>query len=586
MIVSCFLKPRFKSILITLFVTLHLSACGTEELLTAIAPEIGSAKQTDEADIDGINLAAKINGVDSGQVIEDVDPDGDNLLEVSGKLNITDSDTGEDAFIAKTIDGNYGIFNIDTTGNWDYAASNQQSVIQNLASNATLTENLTVSSVDGTTHTVKITIIGVVDSATNNNNAAVITGVDSGNVTEDIDNNNDGLLAAIGKLNITDRDAGEAAFISTTINGNYGNVYIDISGNWSYGAFNNRPAIQNLNSGATLIDKLTVSSVDGTTHNIRITIHGADEVNQPAVISGADRGSLTEDVDPNNNNLLEVSGKLNITDSDAGESAFITKTVTGKYGSLTINTTGNWNYAANNNQAVIQNLSSGTKLTDRLIINSVDDTPHTIVIKINGVDEVNKPALITGFDRAGVTEDVDPDGDNLLEIGGKLDITDRDAGEAAFIATTINGNVGSLTISSTGNWNYAANNDLATIQNLNTGATLTENLIVSSVDGTTHTVIITITGVNEANNTATISLSWVPPSTREDNQSISLADINGYNIYYGTTSGQYPNKVNINDRTATEYTFTNFPAGTHYFVVTTLDVDGRESLYSNVTTVN
>ena len=475
MIVSCLLKPRFKSILITIFMTLHLSACGTEEFLTAIAPEIGS---TTEADIDSINHAAKINGVDSGNVIEDVDPDSDNLLEVSGKLNITDSDAGEEAFIAKTVNGDYGVFNIDTAGNWNYAADNQQSAIQNLTSNATLIENLIISSVDGTTHTVKITIIGVIDSVINNNNAAVITGVDSGSVTEDLDSNGDGLLAASGKLNISDRDAGEAAFIAKTTNGNYGNLNININGNWSYGAFNNLPAIQNLNSGATLIDNLTVSSVDGTKHIIRITIHGVGDAgqNQSAVISGADSGSVTEDADPNNDNQLEISGTLNITDSDAGE--------------------------------------------------------------------------------------------------------------AAFVAATINGNVGSLTISSTGNWNYVANNNLATIQNLNTGATLTENLIVSSVDGTTHTVVITIVGVNDANSTATVSLSWVAPSTREDNQPISLADIDGYNVYYGTTSGQYPNKVTINDGTATGYTFTNFPTGTHYFVVTTVDTDGRESQYSTVTAVN
>ncbi len=166
MIFSGLLKPRFKSILIIIFVTMHLSACGTEEFLSAIAPDIGSAR---EADIDGINHAAKINGVDFGNVIEDVDPDGDNLLEVSGKLNITDNDIGEQAFIAKTVNGDYGVFNIDTTGNWNYAAGNQQSAVQNLASNASLTENLTVSSVDGTTHTVEITIIGVIDSGNLNN---------------------------------------------------------------------------------------------------------------------------------------------------------------------------------------------------------------------------------------------------------------------------------------------------------------------------------------------------------------------------------------------------------------------------------
>ena len=72
-----------------------MSACSTEDFLAAITPEIGSGT---EADINGINLTAKINGVDSADVIEDFDPDGVNLLEVSGKLDITDNDPGEEAF--------------------------------------------------------------------------------------------------------------------------------------------------------------------------------------------------------------------------------------------------------------------------------------------------------------------------------------------------------------------------------------------------------------------------------------------------------------------------------------------------------
>ncbi len=575
MIASCLLKPRFKSILFIIFVTLHLPACSTEDFLAAITPEIGSDT---EPDINGINLTAKINGVDSANVIEDSDPDGDNLLEVSGKLDITDNDPGEEAFIAKTVNGDYGIFDIDTAGNWNYAAGNQQSAIQNLASNATLTENLVVSSVDGTTHTITITIIGVIDSG-NLNNAAVITGNDLSNIQEDLFTYNN-LVRSIGKLNITDSDAGQAAFIGVTVNGNYGALNIDISGNWFYVLNNSLPAIQSLNEVDSVKDTLVISSVDGTTHNITITIWGANEVNQTAVITGIDRASVTEDIDPDTDNLLEVGGKLNITDSDAGEATFIAKTVNGNYGRLTINTTGYWNFAANNNQSVIQNLNTGATLTDRLLVNSVDGTAHTVVVTINGVDEANNPALITGLDRASVTEDVDPDGDNLLEIDGKLNITDSDAGEAAFTARTVTGNYGSLTINTTGNWNYAAANNQSLIQNLATGATLTESLIISSVDGTTHTVKITITGTDENNALSDIHLSWVAPAEREDNSAISLSEIAGYKVSYGMTQGQYINSTTINDGTAVGYTYTDFPAGTYYFVVTTLDTEGRESQYS------
>ncbi|RKZ55703.1 MAG: hypothetical protein DRQ44_17515 [Gammaproteobacteria bacterium] len=459
-------KSSFAPYLVTLFMTIQLSACVTEDFFTAITPEVDSGTNP------VIGGSAVISGIGTGSIVEDVDPDGDNLLEVSGKLDISDDDAGEAAFIAKKIIGNYGDLDIDSDGNWDYAADNDQTVIQELDANATLTDTLTVSTVDGTTSTVAITIIGVIDSAGGSNSAAVISGADNSSVTEDVDPDNDNLLETNGKLNIIDSDAGEAAFIATTINGNYGGLAIDAAGNWTYAAGNNQTVIQNLNAGAVLSDKLTVSSLDGTTHLVTITIMGVDEPNNPAVITGADSGSVTEDIDPDSDNLLEINGKLNITDSDAGEAAFIAATVNGNYGSLVINAAGNWTYAASNNQSAIQNL--------------------------------------------------------------------------------------------------------------NTGASLSDYLTVSSLDGTSHSVSIAIFGADETNTTADISLSWVAPVEREDNAIISLSEIAGYKIYYGSTQGQYPESIAVNDGSAVDYTFQNFAAGTYYFVVTTIDTAGRESDYSTV----
>jgi len=179
-----------------------------------------------------------------------------------------------------------------------------------------------------------------------------------------------------------------------------------------------------------------------------------------------------------------------------------------------------------------------------------------------------------------VTEDIDPDNDTLLETSGNLTISDIDPGESAFISTSYSGTYGSLTINSTGNWNYAANNNQNVIQNLNAGNSLTDNLIVNSVDGTAHTVSITIAGANEITIPSDIQISWTAPSEREDNTSLSLSEIVGYKIYYGTSQGQYSSNITVNDGTAVNYTFQNFNTDTYYFVITTLDSDGRESQYS------
>ena len=89
------------------------------------------------------------------------------------------------------------------------------------------------------------------------------------------------------------------------------------------------------------------------------------------------------------------------------------------------------------------------------------------------------------------------------------------------------------------------------------------------------------TDANNNSTVADIKLSWAAPAEREDNSSISLAEIAGYQVFYGQAQGQYPSSITINDGTAVGYTFTDFPAGTYYFVVTTVDSEGRESQFSS-----
>ena len=345
---------------------------------------------------------------------------------------------------------------------------------------------------------------------THTNQVATISGIDTGDVTEDLDSNGDGLLGANGKLNITDEDSGEAVFVSEIVNSNFGSVTIETDGNWFYGAINDLDVIQNLNSSETLTDYLTVRSVDGTAHVISITINGVDETSDTAVIKEPEPDTA-EDPTTESNTIP--------ADTDATE---------------------------NNSTAT------------------------------------NSEAVISGTDTGSVTEDIDSNNDGLLGRNGKLNITDNDPDEAAFIAETVNSSYGSITIDAEGNWFYGAINNLDTIQNLNSNETLIDRLIVTSIDGTTHTVVITIIGADETGSLqADITLSWVAPVERENNEPISLSEIAGYKIYYGNSQGSYNNSVDVNDSTAESYKFTNFPAATYYFVITTYDTKGHESQFSS-----
>ena len=77
-----------------------------------------------------------------------------------------------------------------------------------------------------------------------------------------------------------------------------------------------------------------------------------------------------------------------------------------------------------------------------------------------------------------------------------------------------------------------------------------------------------------------VNLSWTAPAERENNEPISLSEIAGYKVYYGTEERRYPKSVNIKDGSSTGYTFKNLAAGIYHFALTTYDTAGRESQYS------
>ena len=81
---------------------------------------------------------------------------------------------------------------------------------------------------------------------------------------------------------------------------------------------------------------------------------------------------------------------------------------------------------------------------------------------------------------------------------------------------------------------------------------------------------------------AALSLTWVAPSEREDNTGLSLSEIAGFRIYYGTETGNYQNQFEVNDGSADHAQIVDVPqSGAYYLVMTTIDTDGRESSYSS-----
>ena len=461
-----------------------------------------------------------IGGTSSGAITED---DGASTLTTSGSLSITDTDSGEARFDAATVSGTYGSLSIDASGSWTYSADNTETAIQELGSGETLTETLQVTADDGTTQDIVITINGT-------NDTAVIGGTSSGAITED---DNAVTLTTSGSLSITDTDSGEARFDAATVSGTYGSLSIDASGSWTYSADNTETAIQTLGSGETLTETLQVTADDGTTQDIVITINGT---NDAAVIGGTSTGAITED---DSAATLTTSGSLNITDTDSGEARFDAATVSGTYGSLSIDASGSWTYSANNTETAIQTLGSGETLTETIQVTADDGTTQDIVITINGT---NDAAVIGGTSTGAITED---DSAATLTTSGSLSITDTDSGEAHFDAATVSGTYGSLSIDASGSWTYSADNTETAIQALGSGETLTETLQVTADDGTTQDIVITINGTNDA---AVIGGTSTGAITEDDSAatlttsgSLSITDTDSGEVRFdaATVSGTY-----------------------------------------------
>lgn len=85
---------------------------------------------------------------------------------------------------------------------------------------------------------------------------------------------------------------------------------------------------------------------------------------------------------------------------------------------------------------------------------------------------------------------------------------------------------------------------------------------------------------------ATAGLSWSAPSEREDGSALAFSAIAGYRIYYGLETGIYTGKIDINDHTTTEAQLSSLPSDKYFVVITTIDTDGRESVFSSEVEIN
>ncbi|PML48238.1 hypothetical protein BCT75_20840 [Vibrio lentus] len=440
----------------------------------------------------------------------------DKAVTTSGTLTSIDVDNPDNAFTPDSIVGSNGDLTIDANGHWVFTAN---SAFNQLNVGDKVEETFTVSSIDGTPSTIKITINGT-------NDKAVISGTSAGAVTEESQ------LQTSGSLTVTDVDAGQAHFSNTDIAGTLGTLHLTNSGTWTYDLDNTNPTVQALGKGTTATDTITVHSADGTPHQITITVNGT---NDKAIIGGTNSGAVTEE------SQLQTSGTLTVTDVDTGEAHFSNTDIAGTLGTLHLTDNGTWTYDLDNTNPQVQALGKGATATDTITVHSADGTPHQVTITVNGT---NDTAVIGGTSAGAVTEETQ------LQTSGTLTVTDTDTGEAHFANTDIQGTLGTLHLTDNGAWTYDLDNTNPAVQALGNGATATDTITVHSADGTPHQVTITVNGTNDNAVVGGVDTASVTEKAAGDNMSpdhaqsgmatlrVSTLNANGHLSVIDPDSGQ------------------------------------------------
>ena len=457
--------------------------------------------------ITGTNDQVQItSGVQTGDAKED---SGD--YAASGNITFTDADLIDSHNVTVTpgASGYLGSFTTDplndSTGTgsgslgWHFAVDN--AALQFLGEGQTITQTYNMAIGDGAVQTVTITITGTNDQPTLT--IADTTGAMSeGNATA--------TLSDSGALSFADLDNIDAVTISHTANGdiawsggtlNAGVASALVAGfsvdqnSWDYSSSQN---LDFLGAGETITFSYTVVATDNSgaanaasaTQTVSITIAGSNDAPVLSFTTGNDAGAVKEDT------TLSVSGQLNSTDIDHDATATwsIVGANTGSFGSIAVDSNGQWTYTlANGTDGVasaVQSLKAGES-HDEVFSVQVSDG-------LGGVDTQLVTVTVTGSNDAAVLSSASvtlSETNAPLTTGGNLTVSDIDSPENFQAQTDTAGSYGKFSIGTGGAWTYvadSAHNEFAA------GTTYTDTFTVSSADGTLTSVTVHILGTNDA----------------------------------------------------------------------------------------
>ncbi|MFG0379919.1 VCBS domain-containing protein [Pseudomonas sp. zbq_18] len=456
------------------------------------------------------DIAVADNG--DGQVINptgnvlsnDTDVDAGDSLTVTAVRTGAETDSGTAGTVGSVLIGQYGSLVLNADGTYQYFVDSSNPAVQALNLLETLTERFTYQATDlgGLSDLAQLTILivgrndpptGVNDSATaieagglNNATAGVNP---SGNVLDNDIDLESGALTVTAIRTGSESGSGTAGVVGTTLRGLYGDLTMNADGSWSYVLDNSLAVVQALRvSGQTLEEVFTYTLADpyeaDDTAELRITIDGrndtpiANDDDAIAVEAGGIANGIPG-VNPSGNVLDndtdvdsvangETKQVLSFT-SQLGATGTAGQTLQGRYGTLTLNADGSYQYVLNNDDPVVQALrtagqtlreiftyrmrdAAGAESTARLnlLIQGANDTPVAQNDSNVASDQTPAPQASGNV----LPNDGDVDQGESFQVVEIRTGAENASGTSGTVGQPLTGRYGTLTLNADGSYTY------------------------------------------------------------------------------------------------------------------------------------
>ena len=429
------------------------------------------------------------------------------------------------------VEGEYGTLHIDpATGKYIYTLNNADPEVQGLDAKSSIKETFTITVTDKhgetTTVDVKVNVKGTDDTPELTLGKVLSVREGDADAVGDTAVGFDKDIADQGHLTYSfgeDADGNPITKVPTE----YGTFTIDPkTGAYTFTLDNTSETVLKMAAGRLYETSIMVTVTDtsglSATKELVVNIEGT---NTAPVITSGEHGVIIANPAPlvEDGGVSKVTGQVTAREYDEGDHVVAFKFVndkgelvgslTGKYGTISIDEDGNYTYTFNKGQA--QHLGAGEMAAEHFNVVAVDTygaqttTPSDLQIQIQGTNDapvitsptpvLNLTELASG--QAEITgtitfNDADKEADGTFYDTHTFSVRPAGAAEAENGAAA-EGKYGTLTIDEHGNYKYTLISDA-----LGEGDKYTETFTATVDDGNggkaTQTITVNLTGTNDA----------------------------------------------------------------------------------------